>query len=230
MFVAKNYNRYVHQSGIDTIEIFDVQGKILWLIPSQYAKATGDPSSSLRIYSWDSNSLELYFYYTFYPDGILTISPEFDLSSINVKTGRVMELLPDDATGSFAFSLDKQFIAYGTVTHIVIQNLANESIRRAKINNDFGKVGWIYWSPSNQALMFHEQSGEKIRASYLNVNTLEQKTLFEFWAEEYWPYGWSDEEMPEYLKYPENELVTIDISSNAYEISVVGTLTPTPVP
>lgn len=232
-FIAKRYDPYGRPSlEKPVIEIFDEQNKLLWQIPYQGEMPTGDPRPSLSIYKWANDSSGLFFYYAFSYDGYHTLWDGFNLQKVNVKTGAIEKVFPGKELSAFAFSPDESSIAYAQYQDIppklVIRNLSTKGEKHINIDltsENLIQVGWISWSPSGDKVIYHVENNEQVWAYYLDVETMEQKELLQFWLEEYWFDGWTADEKPRYLDIDQN-VVIIDVETN--EITVIGTATPKP--
>ena len=231
-FVAKLYNEYVYHTGRPTIEISDNTGSLLWTIPFQGEMPTGDPHPYLSLYKWSSDSSSLYFYNAFSFDGYYTLWDGLDLQLIRIATGKAERVLPGKGLMAFAFSPGEQYVAYtrdqDQPRRLIVRNLTNDSESMAKIDlksDNYTQAGWISSSPNGDKILFHTENQERIQAILLDVDSMKQQLLLEFWGEEYWFSGWSENGVM-YLHSPDNEVINIDVTTGI--TTTIGTATPVP--
>jgi hypothetical protein len=113
-FIASAFFGASHPSGVQTIEIRDKNGKLIWHIPYQGELPTGDPQPLLTIYQWSSDSHYLYFHYVWSPDGGDRAFwwTGYDLQKFDLNTGNIQRVLPGKDFMSYAISPDGTQIAY----------------------------------------------------------------------------------------------------------------------
>ena len=238
-FVARRYDYGSPQIEKPLIEISDRNGKLLWQIPYQGERPTGDPGTSLAIYGWAKDSSALYFYYSHYPDG-----GDFafwwdgkDLQRIDIKTGEIRKILPGEGSMSFAISSDGMQIAYTREQDmpaiLFLRDLANNTDTRITVQpeQEYTRVGDIHWSPSGNALIFHteaepQQYSVQVQVIYLDTITLEQKLVKQYDFESMWFESWVDDRKLRFRGLHDEPIFLIDVFTN--ETTILGTATPSP--
>jgi Tol biopolymer transport system component len=239
-FVAKRYDPYGRPSlENDVIEVFDQQNKLLWQIPYQGERLTGDPGTSLTIYGWANDSSQLYFYYSHFPDGgdFAFWWDGADLQSIEIQTGQLRRVLPGEGSMAFAISPDGTQIAYtreqDTPGILFLRNLANNQDMRIMVEPEqkYTRVGDIHWSPSGKALIFHteaepQENWVQVQVIHLDAVAMKQKLVKQYDLESMWFEGWVGEHTLRFRGRRGEPIFLIDVITN--ETTIIGTATPSP--
>lgn len=224
-FVAKLYTEYDdHPSGKAAIEVSDAQGTVLWVVPYQGEMPTGDPRPSLRIYHWAADSSALYFYYSFGYDGFWTLFDGCDLQALDVTTGKVASLA--GGCVAFAFSPDMRQLAYVDGSQVTLGDMATRTRITTTVQNKGLQAGPIFWSPSGKRLVFYVlvDDGGNAQMVYLNVETLKQKVLLDYFVEIPPFESWTENEA---VRYKLNGLIVVVDPETGVE-AILGTATPQP--
>ena len=232
-YVAKLYSE-LSPVPLEKIEIQDMAGKVIWEIPYQGEIPTGDPRPYLQIYQWSKDSQYLYFYYAFGYDGAHTLWNGLDLQVMNVETGYIQQVTFGERLTAFRFSPNERYLAYTRADDnpriLFIRDMrtgTERSVIAHPVSENYIQAGWIVWSPDGKEIVYHTYENEWIQVFHVNVETLQVKMVFEYWVESYWFNGWSvDGESLEFISYPSEEVVAINIDSG--EQITIGTATPTP--
>jgi WD40 repeat protein len=225
--VARLYSEFVHPSGKETLEIWNAEGSVMWVVPYQGEMPTYDPRPSLSLYKWSPDSSALYFYYTFGYDGFWSIFDGNDLQSIEVKTGIVKDTVPGSCI-AFGFSPDMSKLAYTRGAQITIRDMTTGAEKTAEIRTKgFEQAGQIVWSPTGNRLVFQVlmDEGGNTQLIYLDANSMKQKVILEDFIEDYLFQGWIQDENLQYRKV-DSTIVIVDIQTGVE--SIIGTATPRP--
>lgn len=240
-YIAKTYGDYFSDEFRNWIEISDVNtGQVLWTIPEQI----GDPGPSYELYQWAFDSSKFYYYLPFrYDGGILPLWSGRDLRSIDISNGEIKIIYSMDYLGSFSISQSAPLIAYYLSgiepEQIYIRDLETGDERTVPIepvvDPHYDEVGWIYWSPNNDALVFHTLSEDLVQTHYLNLETMAPKVVFEFPIEVYWFDSWTEEgniryfiTTATYAEDPWYEYAITEVNIQTGEITELGKATPQP--
>jgi hypothetical protein len=219
----------------DQIEINEINGALLWTIPSQLDPPVGDPHPSLNIYGWSKDSSRLYFRYLFLPDGggFEFWWDGFDLQSIDIATGVIKKVIPVDGSISFAFSPDETKIAYiradDDPQSIVILTFATGYEKKASIEGISGQVvvmGNIRWAPDGHNLAFLVNTQDYLEYIFF-LDTFKmnpQKMILSPYIYE----GWTSNNLLRFLHGWEDSYIIVDPLNR--EIISVLQMTPTPRP
>jgi hypothetical protein len=226
-YVAKLFDEFHHPSGKQTIEVLNSHGKLVWSIPYQGQMPTGDPHPSLSLYRWSRDSSVLYFYYGYGYDGFPTFFKGNNLQGLNVISGKISTIVSGCCI-DFVDSPDGTLLAYTQRARLGIRNLATGLTVTATIQpKTIIESGQIHWSPSGNGIVFRVMldTDENARFMYLNVKTMNQKNLFDHFAEDYEFDGWTADENPSFRK-GDNTIIVIDTDTGV--VQPIGTVTPTP--
>ncbi|NUM44363.1 MAG: hypothetical protein HUU38_06610 [Anaerolineales bacterium] len=232
-FVAKLYSGYIYPTGIETIEIQDTNGQVVWTLPYQGEIPTGDPRRYLRIYEWSQDSRHLYFYYAFGFDGVHTLWDGYNLQVMDVETGAIQQVIVGEELSAFQFSPNERYLAYTQADDsprmLFIRDVQTGTERSVIAHVDSGnyvQAGWITWSDDSGEIVYHTWEDEWIQVYHVDIATMQTKMVFEYWVESYWFHGWSaDGKSLEFISY-EEEIIAINIDSG--EQITIGTAIPTP--
>jgi hypothetical protein len=219
----------------DRIEISEINGTLLWTIPSRLNPPVGDPHPSLNIYGWSKDSSTLYFRYLFLPDGggFEFWWDGFDLQSIDIATGEIKKVIPVDGTISFAFSPDESKIAYIRAgdgpQSIVIRTLATGYEKKTSIEGISGQVvvmGNICWAPDGHNLAFLVNTQDYLE--YIFVLDTYKMNLQKMILSPYIFKGWTSNNLLRFLHGWRDSYIIVDPLNR--EIISVLQMTPTPRP
>jgi len=241
-FVAEFDNAYSDPAfEPQIIKILDKNGSPMWEIPYQHETAMADPHPSLRIYRWSKDSVYLYFYYYFSPDGGDRAFwwDGFDLQRINVETGNIEQVVPGDREGyiAFAFSPDETQIAYTRAQDnpsiIYIHNLKTGVEKNTNVivntSMNYIRVGSIVWSPSGDKIAFQTESDDyRAQTIYLDPSTMKQKIVREYMVDNSYFDGWSDEANLSFLDIKGGLGYIVHLNLKNGEVVEIGTPTPQP--
>jgi hypothetical protein len=243
-YSAKLYFTSYHPPKAAKIEISDTNGIVLWTVTDPRGEIIGDPHPNLAIYKWSEDSSLLYFYYSFSYDGVETLWNGLDLQSIDIKTGQIKRVLPGEGLMAFAFSLDGSFIAYvrqqDQPRRLFIRNLSTGAEKNVVIDlpaeneGTHTQAGWIDWSPDGHEILYYTfllsptERNEIYQAVHLDISTMKQRVLLEFFEGDYVFAGWTPNGSVRFLRYsyPKNEVVEINVKTG--KMTTIGTVTPTP--
>jgi hypothetical protein len=239
-YIAEFENAYGHPyTETQIIEILDKDGSLLWEIPYQHETAMSDPHPSLTIYGWSKDSLFLYFYYEFSPDGGDRAFwwDGFDLQRINVQTGNLEKVIPAEPKGliAFAFSPDETQIAYTREQDdpaiLSIHNVSTGTEITANVispEKNYIRVGDIHWSPSGQEIAYQTESEDYMAQTiYLDLSTMKQKVIREYMVDTSYFQGWSEDSNLEFMDI-ERGVYIVHVNPSNGETIVIGTRTPRP--
>ncbi len=236
-FIANAYLEHQLPSGLQTIEIRDKQGKLIWQIPYQGEPSTSDPSPLLSVLQWSKDSSLLYFYYVFSPDGGDRAFwwTGLDLQTIDVNTGEIKQVLPGEGFMSFAISPDGTQIAYtrsqDNPSIFYLRDLSTRAEKTAPVifgSKDYARVGDIRWSPSGKEIAFQTETKEYMAQTiYLNPSTLKQKVVREYMVDSSYFQGWSVDGNLEFIDL-ENGVYIVHVNPRNGKTIVIGTPTPRP--
>jgi hypothetical protein len=214
------------------IEVWGQNESILWKIPYQWDwDPLIFPQTALDIYGWSPDSSKLYFYYSLsYDTGAPTFGFVRGLQSLNISTGETQYILPSPpkCPTAFAFSSDMSRIAYVAVDQVGIIDLVAGTNKSVKILTDgFNDAGWIYFSPSEDKLLYHTIIyGEHTYAIILDVPTMQQKIIWdEYYLFAYTFDGWVSEDTLRYIDL-NNDVIFVNLKPLSH--IAIGTPTPTP--
>ena len=241
-FIAEFDNAYGHPAyEPQVIEILDKTGSLLWEIPYQHETAMVDPHPRLTIYGWSKDSVYLYFYYEFSPDGGDRAFwwDGFDLQRINVQTGEIAQVIPGDKESfvAFAFSLDETKIAYTREQDhpsiFYIRNLVTgiEKTTNVIVNTSMNyiRVGSIFWSPSGDKIAFQTESDDYVAQTIiLDPTTMKQKIVREYMVATSYFDGWSDDEHLVFLDIEGGNGYVVYLDVKSGDMVKIGTPTPRP--
>jgi len=237
-FVANAYFESEHPSGVQTIEIRDKEGKLIWQIPYQGELPTGDSRPLLNVFQWSNDGSELYFYYVWSPDGgdMAFWWTGYDLQKLDIKTGDIQHPLPGEGLMSFTISPDGTQIAYtrrqDQPSIIYVRNLSTGLEKKAYVlfgSKDYVRVGDIHWSPTGKELAFQTETDElMVQTIYLNLTTMRQRVIREYFFDKAHFQGWTNDGKLEFNEYNKGlyQIVHVDLSNN--ESVIIGTPTPKP--
>ncbi|MEW6028334.1 MAG: TolB family protein [Chloroflexota bacterium] len=240
-FIANAYFETDHPSGMQTIEIINKEGNLIWQIPFQGELPTGYPRPLLVIFQWSNDSAQLYFYYVWSPDGGDRAFwwTGYDLQKIDVKTGDIQYVLPGQGFMSFAVSPDGEQIAYtrnqDQPSIIYIRHLFTGTERTAYVlggSKNYVRVGDIHWSPSGNEVVFQTETEDyKVQTILLNPVTMKQKVIREYGLFTLFFDGWTEDGKLQFSEVSPNgvridNVFQIDVTTS--EIFDVGTPTPRP--
>jgi len=240
-FVAEFDNAYSHPAyEPQVIQIIEKSGLLLWDIPYQHEIAMSDPHPGLSIYGWSKDSVYLYFYYHFSPDGGDRAFwwSGFDLQRINVQTGEIEQVIPGDKESfvAFAFSPDETQIAYtrqqDDPSIFYIRNLATGVEKTANViatSHNYIRVGGIHWSPSGNKIAFQTESDDYVAQTiYLDPSNMKQKIVREYMVASSYFDGWSDEDNLGFLDIKGGWAYIVHLNLKNGELVEIGTPTPQP--
>jgi hypothetical protein len=234
-FIAKFDHAYGHPAfQKQVIEILDKNSLLLWEIPYQGETSMSDPHPSLSIYGWSKDSIYLYFYYRFWPDGGDRAFwwDGFSLQRINVQNGDIEQVVIGEGFVAFAFSPDESEIAFtrelDNPSVIFIRNLSTGTEKTADVifpAKNYIRVGDIHWSPSGDEIAYQTETKEyMVQTIYLNLVTMKQKVIREYKLFDLWFKGWSPDGEMEFFE--KGNVVHVDTQTD--ETTIIGTSTPTP--
>ena len=205
---------------IEGIEICDISGTIIWTIPSELEKPTGDPHPNIDIYGWSKDSLLLYFRYYYLPDGgdFAFFWDGFDLQSINIVTGNIQKLLPIKGFISFSFSPDGTKITYlpekESPHYIHIREVSTGIEKKIMIDptiKEIDLLGNIFWYSDGEKLAFQAQTADYwIFTFYLNLDTMQLIKVNDYHIYSLMLEGWTNDGRLKFYNYDKNEVVVID--------------------
>ncbi len=224
-----------------TIEIQDKEGRSLWQIPFQGELPHSDPRTTISIHHWSDDSSQLYFCYSWSPDGgdIFLRFSCTRLQTIDIKTGEIRSVVPGGYK-AFGISNDGSEIAYLQCTDesctIHIQNLSTGSEKIASAiddPNDYIAIDGIFWSPNDSGLVFHTQDQDYImlQTIYLDISTMKIRLIKKYpvpYSQNEWAAfdGWVDDNTLIFVE-SENAIVqVVHLNIRSNESTVIGTPTP----
>jgi len=237
-FVANAYFENDHPSGVQTIEIRNKDGKLMWQIPYQGELPTSDPRPLLDIFQWSIDGSHLYFYYAWSPDGGDRAFwwTGYDLQKIDTKTGEIQSVLQGEDFMSFAISPDGTQIAYIRAKDqpgvIYIRDILTGIEKTAYVLNDSGNFvieGDIRWSPQGNGIAFQTQDSDyMVQTIYLNLRTMKQKVIQKYQVYTFDFQGWTNDGKLEFKELGKTgvQIIQVDISTSTSV--VIGTPTPSP--
>lgn len=233
------YAYFYYGTEQQTIEIKDKIGELIWQVPYQGELPIGyDPRPTISIYRWSNDSSQLYFCYSWAPDGGNHFIPGgcSDLQTIDIRTGQIQPVLMDYA--NFAISPDDAQIVYLSCESqpcvIHIKNLSTGLEKTAYIlsgSKNYVAIGNLEWSPIGNGIVFTTEDNTYIRQTiYLNISTMKQRVVKEYPAPEFpgWAEyeGWIDDNTLEFLQLANTGIQVIHVKITNSETIVIGTPTP----
>jgi WD40-like Beta Propeller Repeat len=236
-FVAIISYHHADMSAEETIEVLDVRGTSIWHI--DFPLTQEDPTPYMAIDTWSEDSSALYFLYGWHPDGgdYAFWWTAYDLLRVQLPSGLVQHMIPGtrfNAFASFAISPDTRYLAYvreaDDSSIIYVRDLSTGTLRRDYIighSDHYVRAGDITWAPSGNGLAFQVEFPDYIvRTIFLNTTTMEQKLIKQYEMESMYFQGWSADGKLDFLEWPEQQVVLVDIETG--ETALLGTATPRP--
>ncbi|MEP7136796.1 MAG: hypothetical protein ABI904_17865 [Chloroflexota bacterium] len=238
-FTAYSYFHYGTEQ--QTIEIKNKEGKLIWQIPYQGELPHSDPRTTISIHRWANDSSQLYFCYSWSPDGgdIFIRYSCSRLQTIDIKTGEIRTVVPDGYT-SFRISNNGSEIAYLQCTDesctIHIQNLSTGSEKTTSAIDDpkdYVAIGSISWSPNDNGLVFHTQDKDYImlQTIYLDVSKMKLRLIKKYpvpYSRNEWAAfdGWVDDNTLIFVESENAVIQVVYLNIRSNESIVIGTPTP----
>jgi Tol biopolymer transport system component len=236
------YSYFYYGTEQQTMEIQDKEGKLIWQIPFQGELPHYDPRPIMSVYLWSNDSSQLYFCYSWSPDGgdVFIRYSCRDLQTIDIKTGEIQTVVSEGYT-AFKISPNGSHIAYlqcdDETCAIHVRNLSTGSEKTASaITNikDYIAEGGISWSPSGNGLVFHTQDADStLQTIYLDVATMKLRLIKEYsvpLSRPEWAAfdGWVDDNTLIFVESGNmgEQVIYLNVRNN--ESIVIGTPTPRP--
>jgi hypothetical protein len=230
MFIGRTFHFRSKQHYSESLEIIDTAG-----IPiasfSHMQPPVGDPHAYLTLAGWSPDSRFLYYYYSWGYDGFITLWDGFDLQSINSEGGYITPLI--NGLMAFSFSPSSTYLAFARDAdrprQLTIRNLDNSSEHSTAIQlpeNETTQVGWMYWAPTEDGLIYHTSIQMSYSIYYLPLDSMKPVHLLDCAMEINWC---------EFNQWIDNETIRVNKVDSEIEIDVksglvINTSTHTPSP
>lgn len=230
MFIGRTFHSDSNKPYSETLEIIDTAGTPIASF-SHKQPSVPDPHAYLTIAGWSPDSSYLYYYYSWGVDGFITLWDGFNFQSINSAEGYITPMV----NGLMAFSLSPNgiYLAFARdddqPRRLAILDLENQTEQSLVIQlptNDTTQVGWIYWAPAEDGLIYHTSVGVNYSMYYLPLKSMKPVHLIDCAMEINWC---------EFNQWLDNETIRVNKVDSILEINVksglvanTATLTPPP--
>jgi hypothetical protein len=230
MFIGRTFHFRSNQQYSESLEIINTAGTPIASF-AHMQPPVPDPHAYLTMASWSPDSQYLYYYYAWGFDGFITLWDGFNLQSINSAEGYITPLV--NGLMAFSFSPTGTYLAYSRdndqprqLTLLNLDNLAERTIAIQLPEDETTQVGWIYWAPTEDGLIYHTSIGMNYSIYYLPLESMKSVHLLDCAMEINWC---------EFDQWLDNETIRVNKVGSVLEMDVksglmVNTYTPTPSP
>lgn len=228
-FIGRTFHSYSNNQFSQSLEIIDAAGTPI--ASFSHRQPLRPVHEYLSMVGWSPDSRYLYYYYSWGPDGVISFFDGFNLQSIDSISGNITPLV--NGYMAFSFSPSGTYLAFarnGDQPHqLTIRNLDNKAEQILEIQlpiDEFTQVGWIFWAPAEDGLIYFTSVKFNYSMHYLPLNTMKPMHLIDCEMEIDWC---------EFDQWLDNEIVRVNKVDKVLEINVksglvVNTSAPTPSP